>query len=63
LRTVALKDKAKALQSLEGAQGNLTMNNGRSFDFTIHNVRENEHVAYVTKLPGVEADWYATSFA
>ncbi|KAJ3101699.1 hypothetical protein HDU97_001108 [Phlyctochytrium planicorne] len=44
--------------SLEGATGNLTMNNGRSFDFTIHNVKENAYVSYLTKLPGADADWY-----
>ncbi|KAJ3416944.1 hypothetical protein HDV05_008002 [Chytridiales sp. JEL 0842] len=58
LRTVTLNDKAAALQNLEGAEGKLTMNNGRSFDFKIHNVKPNENVSYITKLPGAQADWY-----
>ncbi|KAJ3333566.1 hypothetical protein HDU76_006607, partial [Blyttiomyces sp. JEL0837] len=46
------------LTQIEGAEGTLTMNNGRSFPFVIRNVRENQYVSYLTKLPGADADWY-----
>ncbi|KAI9341125.1 hypothetical protein BDR26DRAFT_1007234 [Obelidium mucronatum] len=58
LKAVTLTDKQAALTNLEGATGSLTMNNGRSFDFVIRNVIENEQVEYLTKLPGADADWY-----
>ncbi|KAI8838399.1 hypothetical protein BC829DRAFT_404416 [Chytridium lagenaria] len=56
LKVVNLNDKNPA--TLEGANGRLTMNNGRSFDFTIHGIKENRYVSYLTKLPGADADWY-----
>ncbi|KAJ3214770.1 hypothetical protein HDU67_001215 [Dinochytrium kinnereticum] len=58
LKVVKLNSENKNPPSLEGATGNLTMNNGRSFDFTIHGIKENRYVSYLTKLPGADADWY-----
>jgi hypothetical protein len=45
--------------TLEGAQGQVHMNDGKTFDLTIHDISlERGEFAYLTKLTGADLDWY-----
>lgn len=55
LRDSHLTSASKVVE--DGAPGELTMKNGRTFAFTLHSLQPERFFAYKTPLPGCVLDW------